>query len=524
MLIKKRNSMTPNEHKIKRALVSVSDKTGIVDLCRELSDLGIEIFSTGGTKALLAENNIPVKSVSEITGFPEIMDGRLKTLHPKIHGGLLADLGKESHISQMTEHDISSIDLLIVNLYPFEQTLANPNSTHAELIEKIDIGGPTMLRSAAKNYKWTAVLVNPAHYAEVMQSLKEKDLTISEELRLKLSGEVFSTTAYYDGVIAGYFNKVNNIKFPELTGLPLKKIQTLRYGENPHQDAALYGEFDTVFNKIHGKELSYNNIIDINGAAGMITEFDETAVAIIKHTNPCGVATGKTLKEAYLKAFSTDTVSAYGGIIAFSGEVDIDTAETVHDLFTEVLIAPSFTDKALELLTQKKNRRLITADYELLKSKMKFDFHSVVGGFLIQETDMKFIDDAGLVCATDRKATEEEMKAMMFAWKVCKHVKSNTIIYTNADMTLGIGAGQMSRVDSSRFAVEKALMMGFDLKGSVVASDAYFPFADGLLEAAKAGATAIIQPGGSVRDAEVIKAANENNIAMYFTAMRHFRH
>jgi len=349
-------------------------------------------------------------------------------------------------------------------------------------------------------------------------------MTISEELRLKLSGEVFSTTAYYDGVIAGYFNKVNQIKFPEITGLPLKKIQTLRYGENPHQDAALYGEFDTVFHKIHGKELSYNNIIDINGAAGMITEFDETAVAIIKHTNPCGVAPGKTLKEAYLKAYSTDTVSAFGGIIAFSSEVDIDTAETVHDLFTEVLIAPSFTDKALELLTQKKNRRLITADYELLKSKMQFDFHSVVGGFLIQETDMKFIDDAGLVCATERKATDEEMKAMLFAWKVCKHVKSNTIIYTNADMTLGIGAGQMSRVDSSRIAVEKALMMGFDLKGSVVASDAYFPFADGLLEAAKAGATAIIQPGGSVRDAEVIQAANENNIAMYFTAMRHFRH
>jgi phosphoribosylaminoimidazolecarboxamide formyltransferase/IMP cyclohydrolase len=516
--------MTTNEHKIKRAVVSVSDKTGIVDLCRELSGLGIEIFSTGGTKALLVENKIPVKSVSEITEFPEIMDGRLKTLHPKIHGGLLADLGKESHRNQMEEHDIHSIDLLIVNLYPFEETLANPNSTHAELIEKIDIGGPTMLRSAAKNYKWTVVLVNPAHYAEVIYSLKEKDMTISEELRLKLAGEVFSTTAYYDSVIAGYFNKKNEIKFPELTALPLKKVQNLRYGENPHQSAALYGEFDTVFNKIHGKELSYNNIIDINGAAGMITEFDETAVAIIKHTNPCGVATGKTLKEAYLKALSTDTVSAYGGIVAFSGEIDLEMAETVHDLFTEVLIAPSFTDSALELLTKKKNRRLITADYELLKSKMKFDFHSVVGGFLIQDTDMKFIDDNGLVCVTDRKGTDDEMKALLFAWKVCKHVKSNTIIYTNSDMTLGIGAGQMSRVDSSRFAVEKAQKMGFDLKGSVVASDAYFPFDDGLLEAAKAGATAVIQPGGSIHDADVIKAANENNIAMYFTGMRHFRH
>ncbi len=516
--------MNPNEYQIKKALISVSDKTGIVEFSKHLADLGIEIYSTGGTKKILMDNNIKVKSVSEITDFPEILDGRVKTLHPKIHGGLLAELDKESHIAQMNDHGIESIDLLVVNLYPFEQTLAKENIAHEELIENIDIGGPTMLRSAAKNYKWTAVIVNPLRYEEVITMLKQNGCTLSYDYRKKLSGEVFSTTAYYDSIIAEYFNGIDNNEFPEITALPMKRIQSLRYGENPHQKAALYGSFDQLFKYLHGKELSFNNIIDINGAACLITEFDEPAVAVIKHTNPCGTATGKNLKEAAIKALATDPVSAFGGIIAFSDIVDLEVAETVHDLFAEVLIAPNFTPEAFHLLSTKKNRRLITANYEKLKSKMKFDIKSVIGGLLIQNSDLNLYDELNLRCVTKRQPTEDEMKSLIFGWKVCKHVKSNSIVYTSKDQTLGIGAGQMSRVDSSKVAIAKAKASGLDLEGSTVASDAFFPFADGLIEAAKAGATAVIQPGGSVRDEEVIAAANENNIAMIFTNMRHFKH
>lgn len=511
-------------NKIKNALVSVSDKTGIVEFCRELDKLGITIYSTGGTKRILENKNIPVQSVTKITGFPEILDGRVKTLHPNVHAGLLADLSKESHVSQLKELGIESIDLLIVNLYPFEETLKKENVTHEELIENIDIGGPTMLRSAAKNYKHTAVVTDPRRYCEVLRYLSFKDGTLPDDFRQELAGEVFSHTAYYDSLISGYFNAANNIKFPAITALPMKKVQDLRYGENPHQQAALYGEFDKIFTLLHGKELSFNNIIDINGAAGVITEFDETAVAIIKHTNPCGVGLGKTLTEAYGKAFETDTVSPFGGIIAFSETVELDTAQAVDELFTEVLIAPHFTNEALELLTKKKNRRLLTADYAKLKAAMKYDLRGVVGGYLIQESDTILYSEGDLKCVTKRQPTDEEMKSLLFGWKICKHVKSNTIIYNAADRTLGIGAGQMSRVDSSRIAAEKAKLMGLDLHGSTLASDAFFPFADGLIEAAEAGVTAIIQPGGSVRDQEVIDAANEHNIAMLFTSMRHFKH
>lgn len=520
----KKKMNNPNSHKIKRAIVSVSDKSNLVPFCTELVNLGVEIFSTGGTKKALLEANLPVKSVSDITNFPEILGGRVKTLHPMIHSGLLADLGNEEHLTQMKEHNLESIDLLVVNLYPFEKTLEKENVGHDELIENIDIGGPAMLRASAKNYKWTATIVNPAKYDEVIAILKDNNCTIPIEKRAELAGEVFATTAYYDSLIANYFESFNNTKDSPQINLSFKKEYDLRYGENPHQKAALYGNFSKIFNKIHGKELSFNNIIDINASAQLISEFTEPACTIVKHTNPCGVATGNTLSEAYNKAFATDTVSPFGGIISFNRTVDLETAQTVHSIFTEVIIAPEFTAEALELLTKKKDRRLIVCDFENIAKYNQTDIRSVVGGLLTQSANLKLVDDGALKVVTNRTPTPYEYRALMFAWLVCKHVKSNAIVYTKDDATLGIGAGQMSRVDSSRIAVEKAKMMGLNLEGSVVASDAFFPFADGLLQAVEAGATAIIQPGGSVRDEEVIKAANENNIAMIFTGMRHFRH
>lgn len=514
---------TPSNHKIKRALISVSDKSGIVEFAKQLTELCIEIFSTGGTKKTIADSGIPVRSISDLSGFPEILDGRVKTLHPAIHAGLLAQLDNEKHLEQMAEHHLESIDLLIVNLYPFEATLEK-NASHEVLIENIDIGGPGMLRAAAKNYLWTAPVINPDRYVEIIDLLKNNDCTINEEYRLMLCGEVFSHTGYYDAVIAGYLNKTLENKLPEVHAIPMKVAQKLRYGENPHQYASLYGNFNKIFKQLHGKELSYNNILDIDGATKLILEFDETALAIIKHTNPCGVATGNTLKEAWDKAMATDTVSPFGGIIAVNRTVDKETAEAVHSLFTELIIAPEFTDEALAILTKKKDRRLILADYEMLRGTLTTDIRAVAGGFLVQKTDTFLIDNDNLKVVTKRQPTDDEMKAMMFGWKVCKHVKSNSIVYAASDRTLGIGAGQMSRVDSARIAVEKAKMMGLDLKGSICASDAFFPFSDGVLQAVEAGATAVIQPGGSVRDEEVIAAADEHNVAMIFTGLRHFRH
>ncbi|MFC2130764.1 bifunctional phosphoribosylaminoimidazolecarboxamide formyltransferase/IMP cyclohydrolase [Bacteroidota bacterium] len=514
---------TVDKYQIKTALISVSDKTGIIDFAKSLSELGIEIYSTGGTAKQLKDSGINVKSVSELTGFPEIMDGRVKTLHPAVHAGLLARLDDDNHLSQMNEHKFKSIDLLVVNLYPFEETLAK-NSPHEELVENIDIGGPTMLRSAAKNYLWSAPVVNPGKYDEIILLLKKNNHCLDEEYRAILAGEVFNHTAYYDSIISQYFRSYNKAELPEKLTLGMPLEQTLRYGENPHQKSMLYGGFNKIFTKLHGKDLSNNNIIDIDAAAKIIIEFKEPTVAIIKHTNPCGVGTADTLTEAYHKAFATDNVSPFGGIIAMNRSVDKEMAETIHSIFTEVLIAPEFTPEALEVLQKKRDRRLITVNFDDLKKVIEYDVKSVTGAYLIQTTDKLLYDPEKLKVVTKRQPTEEEMKALMFAWIITKHVKSNAIVYTSHDRTLGIGAGQMSRVDSARIAVEKAKLMGLDLIGSVVGSDAFFPFSDGVLQAVEAGATAVIQPGGSVRDEEVIAAADEHNIAMIFTGVRHFRH
>jgi phosphoribosylaminoimidazolecarboxamide formyltransferase/IMP cyclohydrolase len=543
---------TPENHKIKTALLSVSDKTNIVEFAKELVAMGVEIYSTGGTKKTLLESGIKAKSISELTSFPEIMGGRVKTLHPIVHGGLLADLGNEEHISEMTANAIKSIDLVVINLYPFEQTLKNANSSHADLIENIDIGGPAMLRASAKNYKWTFTVINPSKYNEVVEILKANNTCVPLEVRKEFAAEVFSLTAYYDAMISNYFNTYNGNEFPNNFSIGLKKEYSLRYGENPFQSAALYSKtsyipnstqkttsqtttspFSDIFEKLHGKELSYNNILDIDAASRLILEFvtednnttnPEYAVAIIKHTNPCGVGIGDSLIDAYNKAFATDTVSPFGGILAFTHEIDLATAEVIHSLFAEVLIAPNFTPEAFELLSKKKDRRLIKANYELLKNSLKYEVKSVAGGILIQSTDDILYNDDELKIVTKRQPTADEMQGLMFAWKVSKHIKSNAILFASKDRTLGIGAGQMSRVDSSRIATEKAKLMNIDLKGSLLASDAFFPFADGLLQAVEMGVTAVIQPGGSVRDEEVIKAADDNNIAMIFTGSRHFKH
>jgi len=516
---------TPSTHQIKRALISVSDKTGIVDFAIELEKRKVEIFSTGGTYKLLNENNINVKLVKELTNFPEIMNGRVKTLHPGVHAGLLADLGKSEHIKQLDDNNISSIDLVIVNLYPFEETLKNKDSNHQDLIENIDIGGPAMLRASAKNYKWTAVVIDPNHYQTILQKLDNSDNCIDEEFRARLAGEVFSHTAKYDSLIANYFAEYNKLSEIKNLNIGLKSTQSLRYGENPHQKAHLYGNFDSVFEQLHGKDLSYNNIVDIDAASKLIIEFEEEpTVVIIKHTNPCGVGMGRTLLEAYDKAFATDNVSPFGGIMAFNRPMNLEMAEKVHKIFTEVLIAPSYDEDALELLTRKKDRRLIKLDSGLLKESLFHEYKSVSGGMLVQSADNELVDKEKLKVVTDRDPSDNEWKALMFAWRICKHVKSNAIIYCSHDRTLGVGAGQMSRVDSSKIAVSKAKEMGLDLKGCVVASDAFFPFKDGVLNVIEAGATAVIQPGGSIRDEEVIEAANENEIAMVFTGMRHFKH
>lgn len=519
--------MKPDNYEIQTALISVSDKTGIVEFVKELINLGIKIYSTGGTSKLLADNSIATTNISDLTGFPEILDGRVKTLHPVVHSGLLAELDKPEHQKTLKEHNISSIDLLVVNLYPFEQVLKQYDfnaikEIDADLVENIDIGGPTMLRAAAKNYRWTAVVTNPKNYSLILENLK-KDKCIPEEIRLRLAGEVFNHTANYDALIAKYFNKVNGIEFPEKLTLSYNLAQKCRYGENPHQPAAVYGELLNNFHKLHGKELSYNNIMDIDAACSLILEFERPTVAIIKHTNPCGVASADNLLDAYKMAFATDTFSPFGGIIVVNGVIDKEFAEEVHPIFTEVIIAKHFTDDAFAILSKKKDRRLVEVELENLKKDIGFVFRSVSGGMLYQKQDTKLYDEE-LKCVTKRQPTERERENLLFAWRVAKHVKSNAIVYCNDERTLGIGAGQMSRVDSSRIAVEKSQISKLDIKGAVVASDAFFPKTDALMEAVDAGATAVIQPGGSVRDEDVIEAANQHNIAMLFTGMRHFKH
>lgn len=508
---------------MKTALLSVSDKSGIADLAKALHNLNFTLISTGGTAKAISDAGIPVTKVSDITGFPEIMDGRVKTLHPKIHGGLLGVLSNDDHVKQMSEHDITPIDLAVINLYPFEQTLGRKGASHEEIIENIDIGGPAMVRAAAKNYKHTCVVVNPINYNIVIEQLTSTG-NVSDELRERLAFEAFSHTAQYDARISGYFAGKTGITWPNETAIPLRLEQTLRYGENPHQDAALFGGFTNVFKQQHGKELSYNNILDIDASAKLALEFEEPTVCIIKHSNPCGVGSASTITEAWKKAFATDNVSPFGGIVCVNREVDLEFANTVHGIFTEVIIAPSFSPEAFERLQKKRDRRLVVVDFAELAREIGMDVRTVTGGFLVQFKDAPLLGETGLTVATKAQPSHDQQAAMMFAWKVSKHVKSNAIVYARADRTLGIGAGQMSRVDSARIAVAKAKDAGLDLNGCAVASDAFFPFADGLLQAAEAGASCVIQPGGSVRDEEVIAAADEKGLAMMFTGMRHFRH
>jgi len=522
--------------KIQRALISVSDKTGLIEFARELHRQGVEIISTGGTARSLKEASVPVIEISEFTGFPEMLDGRVKTLHPKVHGGLLYIRGNADHEKQAAAHGIKPIDLVVVNLYPFEKTVAKPNVTLHEAIENIDIGGPSMLRSAAKNHASVTVVVDPADYSEVLREIREHGGGTSEEFRSRLAVKVFETTSRYDGAIATFLGKTAGEatapQFPETFNLSLKKAQDLRYGENPHQKAALYGNFSKHFLQLHGKELSYNNILDLTAAAELVTEFEGPTVAIIKHTNPCGIASAPTLRESWDLAYETDKQAPFGGIIAVNRPLDAAIAEAIAEIFSEVIVAPEFQPEALAILQKKKNLRLLRKlggnPNTGIGATGNLAIRSVTGGLLVQDRDTRLVSAADIKVVTKREPTQTERHALLFGWRVVKHVKSNAIVYAtaggNTARTLGIGAGQMSRVDSSKIAVWKAKEAGLDLKGSVVASDAFFPFPDGIIAAAEAGATAAVQPGGSVRDAEVIAEANARNMAMVFTGIRHFRH
>jgi len=508
--------------KINRALISVSDKTGIVPFARRLSEMGVEIISTGGTAALLKSESIAHIGIETFTGFPEILGGRVKTLHPKVHGGLLFLRDDPVHQQQAAAHEIEPIDLVAVNLYPFKSTVTKPNVTLDEAIEQIDIGGPSMLRSAAKNYRNVTVVSDPSDYASVLEEMElhsgETTLTLREQLAIK----VFLTTANYDQAIADFLRQQQGASGGFVLSLPMEL--RLRYGENPHQAATLYGHFQDFFQKLHGKELSYNNILDINAAANLIREFAEPTVAILKHTNPCGVGSDADLREAWIKAFATDKQAPFGGIIICNRPLTESLARAISEIFSEVIIAPEFEPEARAVLQKKKNLRLMKMLGGVDEAKDDPDVRSVIGGILVQEKDGADLKDPERHVVSARPPTADEMKAMLFGWRIVKHVKSNAIVYTSKDRTLGIGAGQMARVDSSRIAIWKASEAGLSLKGSAVCSDAFFPFADGLVAASEAGATAAIQPGGSLRDEEVIAAANENQMAMVFTGVRHFRH
>ncbi|HYY14764.1 MAG TPA: bifunctional phosphoribosylaminoimidazolecarboxamide formyltransferase/IMP cyclohydrolase [Chthoniobacterales bacterium] len=506
--------------KISRALISVSDKTGVARFARALERHGVDIISTGGTAELLKKEKIPVREISSFTAFPEVLEGRVKTLHPRVHGGLLFKRGNARHEAEARECGFEPIDLVAVNLYPFEQTVANPNVTLAEAIEKIDIGGPSMIRSAAKNYESVTVIVDPADYDTVLENLRDNNGATTLKLREHLAIKAFIKCSEYDRAIANFLNKEQQTEASFSISLPL--VTRLRYGENPHQTAALYGTFDEFYEKLHGKELSFNNILDISAATNLIGEFDKPTVAILKHTNPCGVGSDVDLREAWEKAFATDKQAPFGGIIICNRPMDEELAKVISEIFSEVIIAPEFDPKARTILQKKKNLRLIRMRAPARQIMPTTDIRSVCGGLLVQDTDTEREISERVV--TKRKPSETERQAMLFGWRVVKHVKSNAIVYAGPDRTLGIGAGQMSRVDASRIAIWKAHEAGLSLKGSAVASDAFFPFPDGLITAAEAGATCAIQPGGSVRDKEVIAAADDRNVAMIFTAVRHFRH
>lgn len=516
--------------KIERVLISLSDKTGLEELAHALAPLGAEILSTGGTAKALRQYGLTVKDISEHTGFPEMLDGRVKTLHPMVHGGLLGCTGNTEHAKAMAEHHITPISLVIVNLYPFRETVKK-GAEFDECIENIDIGGPSMIRSAAKNHDYVTVVTDPADYAQLLEEISTNNGATTEAFRKKMAAKAFSTTASYDAAISNWFAEELNDTFPDRLTVAADLKQVLRYGENPHQQAALYVTDDSkgvgAALQIQGKELSFNNINDTDAALELVSEFSEPAAAIIKHANPCGVASAASLREAFNLALASDPVSAFGGIIAFNRAVDAETAEALSKLFVEVVIAPGIDDAAKEILAAKKNMRvLITKSLPDPKQKALL-VKSIGGGLLVQERDHEVITAADLTVVTKRQPTEQEVRDLLFAFKVCKHVKSNAIVLAKNAATIGVGAGQMSRVDSVRIASFKAAEgegNNSRAKGSVVASDAFFPFSDGLILASDAGATAAIQPGGSVRDAEVIEAANERGMAMVFTGKRHFKH
>ena len=516
--------------KIQRAILSVTDKSGLVDFARKLAGMGVELVSTGGTAKLLRESGISVKDISELTGFPEMLDGRVKTLHPKVHGGILHRREDSAHRSAVAEHDIPAIDMVVVNLYAFEKTAAKPGVHFEELIENIDIGGPSMIRSAAKNFQDVAVVTSPTDYDAIADEMARFAGSLSSETKWRLAQKAFATTAAYDSAIAstlervgvnGHFELRASEGFPQTLRLSFQKTMDLRYGENPHQKAAMYSDGSGMgvanARQLQGKELSYNNITDLQAAWDLAQDFDDTVCAIIKHTNPCGVATGKTLVEAYLRALECDPVSAFGGVIGVNRPVDAEAAAEMSKLFLEVIAAPTFDAAAKEIFSTKKNLRLV----EVPAGQQNWVLKNISGGMLIQDADLHQLADSELKIVTKRPPSPEEKRALLFAWKVCKHVKSNAILYARDGQTVGIGAGQMSRVDACKVGAMKAQL---PLKGTVAASDAFFPFPDGVEEISKTGATAIIQPGGSVRDQEVIEASDRLGLAMIFTGVRHFRH
>ncbi|MBQ2679459.1 MAG: bifunctional phosphoribosylaminoimidazolecarboxamide formyltransferase/IMP cyclohydrolase [Firmicutes bacterium] len=517
---------------MKRALISVSDKNGIVEFAKKISELGYEIISTGGTAKTLSDAGLDIIGIQDITGFPECLDGRVKTLHPKVHGGILGMRSNPEHVKQMEELEVDPIDMVVVNLYPFKQTIMKDGVQRAEAIENIDIGGPTMIRSAAKNYQDVVVLVDPADYAKVIDEL-EKNGDVSIETKLYLSAKVFAHTAHYDSLIANYMKKEAGLEmFPETLSFTYEKVQEMRYGENPHQSAAFYKEVSKepglLANAVqfHGKELSFNNINDTNGALGLLKEFDEPAVVACKHGNPCGVGVGKDIYEAYMKAYTSDPVSVFGGIIVANREIDVKTAEEISKIFIEIVLAPSFSLEAAEILSKKKNIRLMTLDDIETKNKGQFDIKKVSGGILIQQCDDELFNEDELKVVTKKAPTEEEMKDLVFTMKIVKHTKSNGIAIGKAGQSVGIGPGQVNRIWACKQAIEHGTEnLGADVvKGAVLASDAFFPFPDCVEECHKAGITAIIQPGGSVRDQESIDACDKYGIAMIFTNMRHFKH
>jgi len=513
---------------IRTALISVYDKSGLVPFARRLSELGVEIYSTGGTSRMLRENDIGHRQVEELTHFQEKLGGRVKTLHPHIFMGILAQRNNDSHLLELSEAGLCGIDMVVVNLYPFQETVSRTEATLEDALEHIDIGGVSLLRAAAKNFKDVLAVSSPDQYETSLKHLNENNLIVPEKIAMQYAAAVFSVTAAYDVNIGNYFSQVcdNNRHFPDHLYTVLEKVQNLRYGENPHQRAALYRrpQEKLPYRQLSGKELSYNNLIDIDNAISLSRSYEEPTVSIIKHTNPCGVGSDEKLVNAFRKALATDPVSAFGGIIGCNRLLDMETAEEISKMFVEVVVAPDFEPEAYEKISQKKNLRIIRIDASMNTVMDMPEFKTIQGGMLVQRRDTVISDPGNFRAVTSRKPTQSEMDALMFGWKLIRYVKSNAVIYCTTDQTLGIGTGQMSRVDASEIAVYKAQKSHLSLKGSVVISDAFFPFRDGIDAAAKAGATAVIQPGGSIRDDEVIAACEEHNMAMVFTGFRHFRH